>query len=756
MTRFTVILILVANLLIGCSTTKSLGKGEVLYRGERIQFKKSPKKSEWKIEESAVKFATVYWELWDAPNGALFGMPITIFIPLRLYVYHDFYNDKTKGFSYWMRQNFGEPPVTLSFVNPNIKLQKGISIFEDYGHFGTTGNVKLNYNKKGNKAYVRYHFQVKEAYKYRSITFGGTPNHPILESHIVSFGKESILKSGKEFNLYKIRSEKKLLTKILQDSGFYFIIDKNIHIAADTTVGHKMLDLEIGIEKDLPTAFYHQQYLDEIEIKIDSVVQPKSNAKFYEWEYGKIKAHILDSIIDISAQERYSFSDTKRTGFLLSELGVFANPHIEYTVLGSDSIKLNSTITLSVLDATNMGVNIKGNYKNTGYLGPSIGFSFKQLNLFHGAENLTVNGDLYYDFPFGAYKNRVSISYGFSLRTVLTKPLLKSPFKFINHHYSLPKQFYKLNFESNIRQDYFHISTVNTTYGWTWKSKPNISHELGLIDVTLSDISNPTPKFNDLVATNPLLKVTLIDQFLIGSYYEFNFIKKASMYKRWDYKYTGRIDLSGNALNLISSTFTNVPKGEQKLLGMEFAQYTRLTSEFVTNWHISKTNQLVFRNITGIGLAYGNSQHMPFIRQYFIGGTNSLRPLTARTVGPGRFFQFDANEVNQVGDFKLEVNLEYRMPLIWKLNLGIFVDAGNIWLLKPDPNRPGGEVRWDKLAHDSYLTAGTGLRLDINYLVLRADLGAVLYNPVFPDGSHWFWENEAHIWAPVIGIGYPF
>jgi len=756
MSKYLAILILVSSILVGCSTTKSLKEGDVLYKGERIQFKKSPQKADWKIEESSEKFANVYWALWDSPNGALFGMPILMFFPIQLYIYHDFYNEKTKGFNYWMRENFGEPPITIQMVNPEMKLQKGISIFEEYGHFGTTGEYTLNYNKKGNKAYLRYYFQIKEAYKYRSVQFGGFTNYQVLENQITELGKTSEIKPAEEFNLYKIRDEKNRITKSLQDSGFYFIINKNIQVSADTTVGHKMLDLKIGINDGLPTAFYHQQYLGDIKIRVDSVIQPKDAGKFYAWEYGRLKVKVLDSIIDIKANARYSLTDSRRTSFLLSELGLFFNPRIDYSASGSDSIKLNPTITLDMLDATNIGFNVKGNYKNTGYLGPSVGFSFRQLNVFHGAENLSVNGDIYYDIPFGVYKNRISDSYGFSIRSVLTKPLLRSPFKFINHKYSLPKQFYKLNYEFNVRKEYFNITSINATYGWAWKSKPNVSHELGLIDVTLSNISNPTQKFEDLVSTSPILKVTLIDQFLIGSYYEFNFTRAATTYHRWDINYTGRVDLSGNALNLVSSVFTNTPQGEQKFLGMEFAQYTRLTSQIVANWHISKTHQLVFRNVAGIGLAYGNSEYMPFIKQYFIGGTNSLRPFTARTVGPGRFFQLDNSEVNQVGDLKLEFNIEFRMPLVWKLNLAIFSDMGNIWLLKPDPNRPLGEIKWKRIIRDSYLTAGLGLRLDMDYLVLRFDYGMVLYNPIFKDGYQWFFQNKIYLYGSVIGIGYPF
>jgi len=756
MNKTAAIFVLFSVFLVGCSTTKSLKEGDVLFKGERIQFKKNSENAQWKMQEASDKYASVYWTMWDAPNGALFGMPFVMFYPLRLYIYNDFYNDKDHGFSYWMRANFGEAPKTITYVNPEIKIQKGISVFEEYGHFGTTGHFKLNYNKKGNKAYVRYFFKIKEAYIYRNVQFGGLPNHPKLEKQVIDFGKTSLVKPNTEFNLYTLKSEKNHLVNSLQDSGYYFILNKNLIIEADTALKSKRLDLKISVDKNLPNAFYQQQYLNDVQINLDSVVQPKTPGKYFYWRTGKLKTKVLDSVIDIKSNSRYSLAQTKRTNMLLSDLGIFSNPRINYSVINGDSIHLHPIITLDVLDATNIGFNIKGNYKNTGYIGPSVGFIFRQLNVFNGAENLTVNGDLYYDFPIGKFKHRVSNSYGVSLRSILTKPLLATPFKFINHKTSLPKQFYRLNIDYNIRQDYFDLVTLNATYGWVWKTKPNVTHIVGLIDVTMSSIKNTTQLFDDLVAQNPLLKATLINQFLLGTYYEFNYLKTANIYQRWDFGFTGRADFSGNLLNMFSSIFTHTPVGEQEFMGIKYAQFSRFSTEVIANWHISKTHHLVFRSLGGIGLAYNNSKNMPFIKQYFIGGTNSLRPYNARVVGPGRYLQANPAEVNQVGDFKLEFNIEYRMPLFWKLNFAIFTDMGNIWLLHPDPNRPKGEVRWGKLLEDSYLTAGLGLRFDMDYLVLRLDVGVPMYNPVLGSGQRWVWQNKIFGWSPVFGIGYPF
>lgn len=147
---------------------------------------------------------------------------------------------------------------------------------------------------------------------------------------------------------------------------------------------------------------------------------------------------------------------------------------------------------------------------------------------------------------------------------------------------------------------------------------------------------------------------------------------------------------------------------------------------------------------------------MPYSRQYYIGGSTSMRPFAARTFGPGTYLEFDQGEVNQVGDIKIESNFEYRFKLSPFLSSAIWADYGNIWLLNEDPARPGSGIDWRSFLSDSYLTSGIGLRVDLNFIMLRADLGIPLYFPIFPKGFRWVWENKVVYIAPSIGFGFPF
>jgi outer membrane protein assembly factor BamA len=220
--------------------------------------------------------------------------------------------------------------------------------------------------------------------------------------------------------------------------------------------------------------------------------------------------------------------------------------------------------------------------------------------------------------------------------------------------------------------------------------------------------------------------------------------------------FDAKIETAGNMLNLINVVINDKPNGQKTAVGLRFAQYAQLQYDFRYFHKTGPSSLIAFRTMGAVGFAYGNSDNMPYIKQYYIGGTNSLRPLSARSVGPGRFQQFESGEVNQVGDLKFETNIEYRFKMFYKFSGALWSDAGNIWLLEEDPNREGSGVRWNKLFKDSYLTAGAGIRLDLNFLVLRFDYGALLYVPYFEESKQWIWKHEKPFLGAAIGLGFPF
>ncbi len=746
-------ILIISYLLLSCSGTKHLPKGEYLYVGtKQVKLEKVKYDSTWKIWQGGRKRSIVYYNLWDLPNGSL-GFPFFRSIPSRLILYNWFYTEKEKGFSHWMQNNFGEDPVTISKINPEIKAEKVKNLYENWGHFGTTAQFHVRYRKKKPIATVYYQFLIPKAYTYRKIDYVVDSLQESIHESFRLYRTSALLNAGDEFDLDKIKKEKSSLLNHFHNYGFYYFRNGDVTILADTTVGNKQLDLRIGFEKNLPATYFQKQTIANTTLTIDSVLQ-LPGSKYYRWPAGKIRQRVLDSLVKVSPGDLYSFDKVRMTVRNLSELGMFVNPLVSFSIAQHDSLMLNSKISANVLDATTIGLNAKANYKNVGYIGPSIGANFSQLNVFGGAENLSVDLDAYYDFPIGVFRERISNSSGLSLNASLSAPLIIPPFRFIKQTYSLPKKFIALRGELNDRKDYFNLVGWNASTGIIWKSSSKISHRLTILDATYSNVINPTAKFDSLTIDNPALANSLIDQFIFGSNYTIKYDNSSLEDKRFGTYFEGKIELDGNLLSLISKT--NPETGNKESFGIPFSQLAQFGYDYRVYLKLGEKDQLAFRHIGGIGIAYGNSTQLPYIRQFFIGGSNSLRPINARSAGPGRYLELNENEVNQVGDIKLEWNLEYRVKFGRRIHGAIWADAGNIWLLKEDPIRPLSGIRWNKILQDSYLTSGLGLRVDAGFLMLRVDYGVVLYAPIFIDGFKWVWQNKLPLWGPVIGFGLPF
>lgn len=753
--RYTIIFC-VCIIIQACSGTRCLQDGESLYVGSTLLIKQKKLEPKTNTKYFGMKATAAYLTVWDLPNGALFGMPAVRFIPFRLILFNWFYNKKEKGFSHWMRNNLGEDPILLTDIDPELKRQKLIQTYENFGHFGTTAGYTVHYKRKNKKAFVHYQVELAQAYTYRKVEFNIDSSQKQLLNSINTRIKKSILKPNLEYNLDSIKQERRLVFNQLQNDGFCFIQESDILIEADTSIGNKQVDLRISINPDLSPKEATKAKIDGLRISLDSSVQSNMNIPFYFYSFGKLKRKFLDSIIYLKAGNTYSLKKSTITNSRLSSLGMFKSNYISYTPKNGDSTQLLATIMLSPADATNFSFNVKGSYKTAGYIGPSVGFKLTQLNLFGKAQNLFVEVDAYYDFPIGVFRDRISNSSGISARSILKAPFTNPKIKLAKKSNELPFQFVSFNIEYNDRKDFFKMISLNTSYGLSWSHKKNHHHRLDLVNITFSDLLETTQRFDDLVAENPSLKASLINQFIFGMAYTYTYDDRTKEKNPSGLYFQLHGESSGNLLYLTNTIFKNEEDGSKEFLNIKFAQFALASYDLRYYLKTGRSSALVFRHLGGFGLPYGNSSLMPYIRQFFIGGTNSIRPIGARTVGPGRYLEFNKGEVNQVGDIKLEVNLEFRFRISIRVNGAFWSDAGNIWLFKEDPERPGSGIRWGKVAQDSYFTSGTGLRIDLNYLILRLDYGVILYAPVFSDGYKWIWQNNQPLWHGVIGFGYPF
>ena len=298
------------------------------------------------------------------------------------------------------------------------------------------------------------------------------------------------------------------------------------------------------------------------------------------------------------------------------------------------------------------------------------------------------------------------------------------------------------------------------------------SHQLYPVDVSLVTVQQE-PAFRDLLETNPLLRQSYEEQFIIGGNYSF-FYSTLNLddrkYEKHNFYFNGNIDVSGNLLNLVQRNGTdNNNGGVKEIFGTPYSQFTKVSGDFRYYYKIDKRNLIATRFFAGVGVPYGNAESLPYLKQFAAGGTNTIRAFRSRSIGPGSFAQArdagpDSLLLDQTGDISLLANIEYRFDVLGALKGALFVDAGNIWLVNEDVDRPGGEFSTSDFLSETAVGTGFGLRFDADFFVIRLDFAFPLRAPFLPKGDRWVisnidplsksWRRDNLILN--IAIGYPF
>jgi outer membrane protein assembly factor BamA len=329
------------------------------------------------------------------------------------------------------------------------------------------------------------------------------------------------------------------------------------------------------------------------------------------------------------------------------------------------------------------------------------------------------------------------------------------------------------------RNTQYLLTSIRGSFGYDWKENVKAEHQLNVININSVQPAHITPEFSDSLKRNITLASSIEKQFIIGSNYNYNYNTLNLPYavnKKNNFYFNGNLDLSGNLLGLI--TGANYNKGDQKkIFSTPFSQYVRTELEFRYQRRFGVNSSFNTRFLSGIAYAYGNSQNVPFIKEFFAGGTSDIRAFRSRTLGPGSYYPNtprDSFLIEQPGDIKLELNAEYRAKLFSIVHGALFVDAGNVWTRKPDSRDTINGVNYNLTVFNKHFLnqvavgIGAGLRFDINILVLRLDVAIPVrlpyYSPANPKGSGWVfdqidfgskeWRRNNIVYN--LAIGYPF
>lgn len=752
-----------------CSNTKYLSEGEYLYTGSEIKIesdsisKKERKALIDELEESIV----------PKPNSSFLGLRPKLF----------FYNitkepEKEKGLRYWMKYQLGEKPVLLGDVDRDFNRDIIVNYSENKGYF----NAKASYDTiaKNKKAEIVYTLTPGNQYTIKEVEF--EKDSSLIHEEIQKITRRSLLKPGNPFDLDVIKAERERIDRNLKEKGFYYFSPDNIIVQADSTVtnDHKV-DLNVKLKENTPELAKQQFKIDKVIVYPNYNIQDVKEGKYgipthldtisnYQFEdiyvidsERKFKPKIFDRALYFKTGDLYNRSDHNLTLSRLINLGVFKFVKNEFVISDSVNHKFDVYYLLTPRELQSLRLEALGRTNSANYVGSELNLNWTHRNIFRGAEQLKVAMYGAFDIQMGGPKDAANI-FRAGANAKLSFPRIVAPFRFQSSSEFVPRTNISIGYEFQNRTDLYTLNNFNASFGYVWKENVRKEHDLKIIDITYVSPANVTPKFDSLAMNNIFLKRIVQPQLIYGPTYTYTYTTTMRPRKNTIY-YRGMLDLAGNLTGLL--TGANAKKGKQKeIFDVPFSQYLKMENDFRYYHRFNRKNSFASRIIAGIAYPYGNSEHIPFSRQFFVGGSNSIRAFRARTLGPGSFdprMEENAFFFDQSGDVKLELNAEYRFNVFNFLNLAAFVDAGNIWLINEDEERPGGKFSKDWLSEIA-VGAGVGVRLDFNILILRLDLAMPLRVPYYEKNDRWMfdkidfgdskWRKDNLILN--IAIGYPF
>jgi outer membrane protein assembly factor BamA len=750
----------------GCSNVKYLNEGETLYTGATVKVEKSnDSEIQGEIEEVIV----------PVPNKKAFGT-----LRAKLWVYNVVGEPKKeKGIKYNLRTKVGEPPVLLRDLN----AERTVSLIENRlynnGYFFPNVKYDLKVNEKKKKASITYNVEPGKQYKINSVTY---PEIKDEVSAIINEAQtESLVKWGKPYNLELLKNERLRLDDYLKDRGFFYFNSEFLLWEIDSTLNGKV-DIFLTIKDNIDQKNLEVYKINKVFINPQYDLTNEDNFKNYDtlkidstYYLEKDSVFRPDIIVDQSSFEmgnNYSRKLHDRTIRKYTGLGPFKFVNVKFQEDSSNYHYLNTYINLTALPKKSIRLEVSATSKSNNFVGPGFEASFRNRNLFKGAELLTVN--LNTGFETQIVKNAKGLnSYEIGTEIELALPRFIVPFNIASSSTRFtPRTSYKFNYRLLNRVQYYKMNSFGVSFGYRWRETETKSHEYNPININFLKLLDTKLEFDSILDSNPLIRKSFEEQFIIGSNYSYTYDSRLEREKKHNFYFKSNVDVSGNIAQLAAA----VSRGEApsnssdyKLFGATFSQYVRTDLNFKYLFNIDENNQIVTRLVAGVGVPIGNSSTLPYIKQFFIGGSNSIRAFQARTLGPGTYAISEENQRNslfldQSGDLKLEGNLEYRFDIISFLKGAIFADAGNVWLLNDDPNKPGGKFETDQFLNEIAIGTGAGLRIDATFFVLRFDLAFPLRKPFLPDGERWTfdsiqfgsksWRQDNFVFN--IAIGYPF
>lgn len=709
----------------------------------------------------------------------------------------------------WLMEEVGEEPV----VHDTAESRRTVEQMETYltrkGYF--QADVRDSIVKEEDKQEVHAHYLIEPGPLYRFGTISFKVGDGVVGNGLTEKIKaHSRLEEGQPFDIDELDRDRNHLAAFLRERGYYTFDKNSIHFNLDSTVSGRKVDVEMefrpersrsGTDRDSLITNEHRPWtVDRILVHTDHDPREEKNEKedpdtlkmkegyrFLYHEDMRIDPELLVQAIYIKPGSGFDAEKENLTYRRLSELRIFRSVNISYE--RTEEGKLDCRILLSRSPVHSFSIESRGTNRG-GNLGVSGNLTYQNRNIFRGAEllGLDLSGGVESQNSLTGEEEDPSLFSGLELNTIEFGPELSldfpkfllpvAPTRFARSSDPRTRLSASLNFQQ--RPDYTRdMATVSMSYRWDETALKKhrvdpISLSMIRIDKT-RDFQRLLEEFDDQFLLN-----SYEDHLILGSQYGFTYNSQDRSDQDWVTFFRGNFEAAGNSLQALHEWNDVEPEsdGRYRIGGVGFAQFLKADADLRFYRDINDKSSVALRLFGGIGVPYGNSNVLPFQRSFYSGGANGLRAWQIRTVGPGSYTDSSfALSFDKIGDIKLEGNIEYRFDLISVVEGAFFIDAGNIWTLEENEQRPGGNFRSEEFINEIAVGSGFGLRVDLDFFIVRLDLGIPIKDPELPVGERWFFqpkeridrarrelaEDQGREFTPYrpspnlnLGIGYPF
>jgi outer membrane protein assembly factor BamA len=757
-----------ALLLAGCSTTSNLPEGETLYTG----IKKLAVENRDKTEAGDVALEEVSAALDYAPNNAFLGSSYyrTPF-PYKLWIYNR-YREAKSGLGKWLFDHFSTTPVLMTTVNPSLRARVATNVLHNYGYFRGDVSYSIDYSDDHKQGKVNYLVNMRTPYIIDSVAYIKFP--AVNDSLIRAHRKEQLLVPGDNFSVVNLEAERSRLSTLFRNNGFYYYQSDYITYMADTLQRAGDVSLRVLPRTDLSPKVNRQWKIGHIEVnmrktqgrrQLNDSVQIRNVLIRYEGDKIPLRPRVLFNNFRFRSGQLYSAATQGYTQQNISRMGIFSSLEFSYA-------PCDTTATCDTLDVTinamfdkplNGELEFDLTSKSNDQVGPGVSFGISKLNAFRGGETFSLKLDASYEWQTGSSAQgggSLINSYEFGATASLDYPRIVFPFwNFKWTRFPVSSSF-KLNIDQLNRAGYFRMLTFGGSASYSYQRRVKSQISFSPLRLSFNLLQSTTAKFDSIIDNNTALYAGLRNQFIPAQTFTYTYDDSPLNPKHpiwWEVSATSAGNITSLIYRACGKPFNEKDK---ELFGNPFAQFVKLTGELRKTFNFSEKTQIATRIFAGVIKSYGNSTTAPYSEQFYIGGANSIRAYTVRTIGPGSYHSGKDSKysyIDQTGDLKLEANVEYRFPLIAGLYGATFLDAGNIWLMKEDPARPGGKFEFKNLGRETAVGTGLGLRYDLDFLILRLDWGIALHAP-YDTGKGGYFNIPRYKDAMGLhfAVGYPF